>query len=552
MIFINNDTTKKRDVGIIPFILFLVSFLYLCIWTVPSNINGDALIHVSNIREIAETGDILSSYPHTIMDVNDGERIKYPITYPQIFYTVLTPAYMIGGENMLKLFSPLCGALIAVFVYLLVRPINKHMAIAAGFAAMMINTSRIIMTPLFEEYLLVAAVISIYFYYLFVSTMKWKFLVLTALFLGLVASTKQQGLIFFGVIVLHAVALALYPLVKKDSYNYIKPAIVLVLLSMIVIAGPVYKQIEQNGTIAFVPGGQSSSIPFLDSKYPENAESLDEIADIVSWPEYNSIIDVMGIYFLHPTTYGSSLTDNPPLFYPFFLIMLGLFVAGIIFMWRKKRILLGILLPIFLAEMLSAYIVGTPVRAYQVISLTIMAVFLIIGIWYAAELASSRFPRRITISSILLALLITVIACHEYRYNDSGRCDDIHVAAYEEIGDYIEENASSDALLIGTTEGFRHYSLRGRDMIWINEGGGAKIPLIFRTTDEEESLSWLKYYDIDYIFVETRQIGHGGYWDYIPEEGLMKYIDESPHFKRAHSVIMSDDDFILYKVIYDD
>lgn len=543
--------------------LFILTFTYLSICILPTNIHGDGLLHALIARETAENGEIPDHRPYYIMEVEQGVKTYYPITYPRVSYVMMALFYLIGGESMLKFFSPFFGSLVALFIYFLLRRINKPVGGIAGFLAIVFNSERFIMVPLIEQFLLASMTACIYFYYLFLKSTEKKYAILTALFLGLAMSLKQQGLVFFALILTHALFKIGYDLIKKRGAELLKPLVLLIIISIAISSIPLYDQIKRNGTLSFVPG--NSQIPFLVSKFPANQESMNEIDRIVGYwpvyePLYESLIDTIRRYFLHPIYYRFSARGVAAHAWFYFLTIL--YILGITYLSKKDTSLLSLLFFVSFGDVAVAYFANTPLWQYHLLSLSILPIFLLFGLFGVKQLKplhSTKRARAIIIP-LLACIIVTMILAsvtniHENIWIDSGRpsspsgrLDDYHLEAYKDMAIFVQNNTPEDAIFLTTEEGFMFFSKR--DAIWLNEGGGAKVPLIFETADEKEALYWLKYYNISYVFIDNRQTGWRGYFDYIPSHGLLDYIDKSAHFKKVYTVYSDNEVLRLYKVIY--
>lgn len=547
---------RNRYKDLLPLILVIVVFFYLAVYVLPVNIHGDGKFHTLYAREIVDTGRLPEHEPYSLVPAAD-ETVHLPINYPLGSHTLMAVFYMIGGETALKFFSPILGMLVAFFVYLLLRPISRYGALAAALFAVVLNSQRFIMVPLMEQLLLFAMVASLYFYYLFVENREKKYILLTGLFLGLVLATKQQGLVFFGAILAHAIFTGVYRKTRDGDFGLLKLVAPILIIAAIVSSGPLLDQLDRNGVI--VEEGSITIPPFSEPKVPLDDEASAEVLEITGYDiTYSSPLETLGAYFLHPFCYSSALSflrDNPIVGAFLCLLIALLFLSGAVYLFRRHSLLFSLIPFIFLVELLLTYFTDTRPFQYHNIGLATLGIILVFGLLGVAE--SVRFPNVTKFARLALPSLFVIGSVAGYvvvvlpDWNDSGRYEDYYVNAYEEMGASISGSVPDDAIFLtggGVGTAFQYYSQR--NTVWISEWGGAKIPLIFRAHDEEEALHWLDYYDVDYIFIDARQPSWHGLSDFISPDGLLEYIDESTHFEKVCSLYPGDEVLKIYRVIY--
>jgi hypothetical protein len=550
---------KRSDYGnVLPLLLMLLVFLYLTAYILPTNIHGDGRIHTLVAREIAQTGHLPRFFPYHIMSIDEGGRTMLPISYPLTSHTLMALFYMAGGEDALKFFSPLLGALIAAFIFFLLRPISSYGAFAAALLAIILNAQRLFMVPLLEQLLLFGMVASLYFYYMFLRRQKSRYLILAGLFLGLVLATKLQGLVFFAVILMHGTGAAIYMGLREGNIRFLKRFALVVAIAVVVSAGPLAGQVERNGTVMPVPA--RPGILSLGAKFLVDQQAQERLQQKIGYDiRYRSLTEAARVYLISPVYYARSLeiirrhSNSAALSLS---LMLPLLMLGLVHIFRRDRMLLSLLLLVFLAEILFAYLTHTWPFQYHNIGLATLGIFLIFGLFGVKGVTGYPALNKLV---LLIAIPVFVIATasgyanyiHEPLWKNSGRFDDYRLQAYREMGDFVRSKTPRDAVFLaggGAGTGFAYYSKR--DVTWIRDGGGAEVPTIFSTQNQDEALYWLKNYQIDYIFIDTRQTENPGVNDSIPRRGLLDYIDSSPHFKKVRSVYQGDEILKLYEVIY--
>jgi|GEM_PF-1797609 len=487
-------------------ILFVSVFIYLCIWVIPINMHSDGLFHLNVGRGIVEDGALLELAPHTVEN----------ISYPETFHVMLALVYMWGGEGMVKFLSPLCGALVALFIYLMLKPVSRCLGVLSGVFAIGFLTHTFL-NPLLEPYLLAGTITAVYFCYLFLKTGGKKYLWLASLFLGLSMSIKQPGLMLFGVILVVGIVVASYELLKRGHRQLLNSVPLLAIIPIAISFAPLRDQVARNGEL--YPG--VSHFSYID------------------WRGYEALSRIVKEYLL-----GPAFWERPSSWLSFLLIpILVLFILGAVYLYKRDKLLTYILLPVLVGEVLLAFMTSTLIRHYHVIGVALAPVFLMSSMFFVRKVMNLR------LASLLLAALLVifgvsgVLLYNKGWWGNSGRCSDQHISMYKEVGEFIKRNTGEDSVFLAADrEGLAYYSLRE---------GGTQIrnDAIFHCADDEAVLRQLISHDINYIFIESRLIEHENGCR-IPSEGLVSYIDKSPYFEEVFSVQGDEGDaFILYQVL---
>jgi len=530
-------------------LLCCLVFAYICVFVLPNNIHDDGMANGLLAKEIATTGDLLEHRPYHVMDASGGEVQYMPIAYPQTSHLAMALFYLIGEETFLEFFSPLFAVLTALFVYLLLSQVNRPVAFLAALVAVVINTDRFTMVPLVEQPLLALAVMSLYFYHRLLRTRQVRYVLLTALFLGLCVASKQQGLLVLATILSHGVCVAVYEYVKRKDLHVLKLIMSMLAVVTIIAFIPLFDQVDRNGTLDYVPG--ESALPFLESNFPVDPEAEAIHEELIGyWPSYSSVFGVLKQYFLYPIRYTSGGAGGAIAIALLCLVSVCL-VFSVAYLYGRDRALLSILLLVLLAEVIVTYLTDTPVHQYHVVGLSVYAILLVAGLrgaWGAARPWVGKRLAVIGAAALASALIAAPLVIYYPPWDNSGRYNDYYLEAFSQMGAYARENTPEDALFIAANEGFMYYA--ERDALWLNEGGGAKVPLIFSTDDESEALLWIRDYGVDYVFIDMRQLDRAGLFDYIPGCGLLDYIDSSSHFQEVCSVRPDGEALILYRIIW--
>ncbi|HEC92199.1 MAG TPA: hypothetical protein ENI51_04270, partial [Candidatus Atribacteria bacterium] len=532
---------KKNENHILPLVLFIGIFSFVSFYTLSANIHGDSKMHILFAKEIVKHGNLLQYSPYEVFMRSDGELTNIPIYYPLTTHTTIALFYMIGGEEVLKFFSPFFAALTALFIYFLLKHINKYGAFFVAIFAIVLNSPRFMMTPLLEQSLLFAMVASLYYYYTFLRKLNKKYLLLAGLFLGVTLAIKQQGLYFFTIIFIHCISVGIYKKIKKNETKLLKQFVLMIVITSVVCSGPLIDQMQRNGVLIQL-NYKFNIPPFLESQFPADLEAVRELHEIKGYSiDYKTLLEIFPVYLLHPFYYNHSveiLKQHDILqFLGYLLINSFLFTIGLIFIYRNDKMLSFLLIIIFITTMFVTYITDTFPIQYNNIGVAILSICLLFGLFGMKNVIRNLKIRKIVVSLIILISVITIVnsyvtEVHEPLWKNPGRYDDYYLNAYKKMGEYVQNNTPKDAIFLtggGIGTAFCYYS--ERRSLWITEFGNAKVPLIFKTKNEEEALHWLEYYNISYIFIDMRQTTCRGVNDYIPLQGLLDYVDSSSHFK---------------------
>jgi len=535
---------------ILPLVLFVLIFLFVNFYTLAANIHGDAKMHTLFAREIVKTGHILGHDPYRILNIKDDKVIYAPIAYPQTSHIFMALFYILGNEELLKFFSPFLVSVTALFTYLFFVNINIWLGFFGAIFATVLNMRRFIMTPLMEQFLLFGAVSTIYFYYLFLKKRQTKYIMLTSLFWGLTLATKQQGFILSAGILIHGLLFGFFKKTKNKSFNFLKQFAVIVLLTALVCSVPLYDQIERNGTFDSVPG--STKLPFMTSKYPLDSASWEVLQSRLSYLfEYKSTFEVLGVLIIQPIYYSISLNiirTSSSLVNSWIIIFGILFILGYFYLAKEDKKLFSLFLMVFFSNLYMIYHTNTSLDQYHNVFLYLFAVISMCGLFKSIKMLQKY--HRLIIPLVLLILITSgTVGYTTYiqpLYGQSGR--EKYIKYYKKLCMYVKDNTSKDSIFLTAETSFRYYC--ERNTIWITAGGGAKIPLIFETNNPNVALKWLKYYNVNYIFINNDQTKWRGSNDYIPPHGLLDYIDHLPCFEKVYEVPLENPKLILYKVSY--
>lgn len=528
---------------IIIIISVISAFLLMSAYTLNTNIHGDALTHLMVTESIIKSGDLPKYIPYKIIvskKYPECNGVPYPIPYPLSSYVIMSLFYFIGGMTLLKLFNPFFGVLSIIYIYLILNgvfKINKLFSCIIAILSVIINIPRIILTPSMEPILLFTTFGGLYYSLKFIEDHRVRYVVLSIFFLLNGISIKQQGIVYF---------LALSPfllyMLTKVSKN--KSLLLIIPLLVLMFSLPLIEQIERNGTIDVVP--TNSRIPLLKSKYPLDPWSRD-IGNMICtyWPKY-TWIQTIKIFLEYPFFYyRQNFYSNNLLIFEIFLLSIAIFT----FHKRIKRLYYYIFLWILIFEVIITKLTNTIVWNYHLVGLSVVVVLLFLGLYQI-----SRWLKKYTkvISPIFVLVFVVLLLIgyanfvHQTYWKNSGRLNDDIVHDYEILAKQVSKKIPNDALILTPEEGFRYFAKR--NTTWVSNCGGGELPLIFRERNTSFALRWLKYYNISYIFIDTRQTKWHGVGDYIPPAAL-EWLKRSKYFEE---VINVNNTLLVYKINFSD
>jgi 4-amino-4-deoxy-L-arabinose transferase-like glycosyltransferase len=153
---------------------------------------GDEGFYLFNARWIAQNGVIPVSNQLYKTDV-----FTLPFVYPPLFTIVETFAWMLGGNLLVKILSPLFTMLTAIFVYLLFKKIEKPIAgILASAIMLTVPTTVLYGILAYTDALLVMNIVAFtYFLFSSMNGENKKLLIIAGIFAALAILTKGIGII---------------------------------------------------------------------------------------------------------------------------------------------------------------------------------------------------------------------------------------------------------------------------------------------------------------------------------------------------------------------
>ena len=202
-------------------------------------------------------------------------------------------------------------------------------------------------------------------------------------------------------------------------------------------------------------------------------------------------------------------------------------------------------------EVLLTYWLSSPIGSYNVVGLAVLSIILAMGFYYLIKTLFVRAGRKFYVLIIMLFFIAQLVSgyvnyIHKPVWGNPGRNDDEHIKSYQNLSQFIQRaNISQNVIILGQSTLFKYYC--ERNLFWINDVDGVKIPFILKTKDKTSALKWIGYYGVKYVFIDNDQTYRRGLGDYFSSDGLLSYIDEVNYYKK----IYDDGTLRLYEVKLD-
>lgn len=551
---------NKEKILVMLFSLLVFGFYSYIVFTI--NIHGDSKYHALSAKVSVEQGSLTPYQPYRIYTYQNNERIYMPIAYPLTAESLFTVMYLFGNENMLKLYAPLFATIIFLISYLCIRELGIVQAsIASAFGVLAIG-ERLIMTPLMEPYFIVALLIVCLLLKKYFIAEKPSLLYLSAFFIGVASSVKQQGLILSLYFLFFIFSFFIYKLIKKKytTLYCLKTFSFIILIAFFVPFLAFSNQISRTGTLAYAPGGTglNSSIPFskyiqpiLTSKFPSNPAALEAIRETIGYNKDKvNLINKLKGFIMSPFLYYRSVTVD---FYESYQLMLISFIP-VLFLFgllskehivMKDRFLLLLFFGAVGTETISSFLFRTPITQYHSFGVLLTTILIF---FFAFRFTIAGRYLRLLVLSILTIFFITGYVTYLYPlWGQSGRENNTQLEAYKRIGNYVKNNTSPNAVFLAAETSFRYYAQR--DIVWLNESIGDSIHTTVSTSNDKTAVDALKKLRADYIVINRDQEKRVGVNDYLPPKGLVSFIDHSKYFTKVYDAY-GDNQMVVYKINY--
>jgi hypothetical protein len=546
--------------NIIPIIIIFLVFILFWLGTFRTNIHGDAKFHTLHAKESVFNNNLVKSQSYRLYSNDENKRVYMPISYPLTSEALFTILYLFGGEVLLKLYSPIFAVFIFLFTYLLLRNINLYFALVTGIVATLVNSERLLMTPMIEPYILVTSLAALYCLFKYFSIQKLKYLIISSILFSISIAIKQQGLLFIVPMLIFLVSYYLLK-VRKFPKNLIIIHLSLFISTITLLPFPAIKeQISRTGTFAYSPGQTDlpKTLPFyshiqpkLTSNFPIKPQASEAIKLTINYNKVNlTYLDKLKGFLLVPFLYYRSVNISNQLAYFHGIAILFIIFTIIGFYTGRNsgdsQLLFTLILIGSLYESVISFILKTPITQYHTIGITLVVILLCFSLF--------RLYKYINIYVYfgILSLFSFYITKGYMNYIyplwfTSGREDNYHLEGYKRIGEYVNSNISSDKIFLSGETSFRYYAQR--DTVWINENLGKEVYDLLRTNDIVLASSLISKLRIDYVVINKDQHKRKGLNDYLPPEGLVSLINNPLYFEQIYDPYL-DNHMGLYKLIY--
>ncbi|MBO8183467.1 MAG: hypothetical protein H0Z28_11875 [Archaeoglobus sp.] len=555
----NNFKRIRREENLVVIVSLLV-FLYVCIYVLTQNIHGDGFVHMFYAKEIVKNQNLIDHQPYRILDIYKGRMKYFPISYPLTYHVFLSVLYLFGGTILLKISSAFFATLVVIVLYLLFRNVKWYLGLVGGFFGVILSSHRFIMVPLMEQYLIPSFFFAVLFIYEFYTKNKTRYAILSGFFIGLSIAIKQQGLVLSSSLILF-VLISIIVRKKLNFRSSIKGLLVMFSAIALVSFLPLYDQIDRTGTIGYSPGETRlpNFIPLstyiqkniLKSKFPIDKEGKEWLDKVIGYKlKELSISDTFRQYILFPAYYNRWMHYKDDInILIFFSILI---ISGISLLFKRSKLIFSLTLLIFLSEFTTTWFFKTRIHQYQQIGIITLSIFIVAGTTRITK--QLKEYNKLLVPLFLMYLIVVLIVgwvtyIHNPLFKQEGRQSDEYIRLFKELGKFVKENTPKEAIFLAAETNFRYYA--ERNSIWVSNGGGGKIPLILNSKDPKIAIKWLKYYKVDYIFINLDQTKRKGVYDYIPNNGLLTYLDNSTnYFELVYAVPKEKPLLKLYKVKY--
>lgn len=550
-------TPHKFVLYIVPGTVFVLYFAAIA-YTFPFTTNGDGLTHTIITSEISSRKAILEFFPYYITGAENGGFQHVPIDYPLSFHVFMAAIWEAGGLYFLKLMPAFFALLTYMTSFLIMRKFTTNWAGIAAAMVPFVIVERLVQPVLQEPMLLPFSLAAIYSYVNMLEggPNRKQWIILTGVMLAFAAAIKQQGIILMLVILLHYAIYNAVVYAKTRRITRTQLAGCLFIPVMIVVVMPSFIEMYQrNGTPLGTDVPMLRGLPFIDPKYVASDESAQVLSQrLAYWFSYNGIQEPFFQMFSYPICIGYCDATTVVVAAIFILALAG----SAIFATHKNngRHFIAVLAAVLIGEVVTAFIQTDYVGQYHQVGLAMVVFLSFVGVLalfrYFAKISSIR-------SYVLVpALALMILSAAFLAYSGfstvhanswgapKGRLTADIQTEYVDAGRYMRTKLPSDAIVLGAEAGIQFYGKR--QMLWIHSIGGDRVPLIFETTDVIKSLTWMKNYGVEYIFIDTRQTQWFGVSDYIYPFGLLPNLEKFDNFNRLYN--STSGRLLLYQVDY--
>ena len=536
---------RIKRTGLLLVIIIIINIVFRTWLAISMGIWRDGPFHTMVAQQIVNEGELVRFSPFNVVDVAEGDRTYWPVTYPMAYYLLLAIMYMLGGELGILIFSPLISSISILGVYIIAKHYfgTKVGILSACIFSIDAVTVFVSSSVYMDSLIVFFAILSIIEIERLVDSNRGFSPVRTGLWLGMLACIKQTG-------ILTAISLVAYGLIiagsefklKGNTRKLIEMLKTIIIAIGIAIPFLLYQYIA-NGSLLYPP----FTIPFMNEKWvidPESAIYLNKFR-----PEYlKPIYDVLYETLLYPfpLTIWGVITST---------VLAVLAIFGLIYtiINRNKAYLTEFFVITSISVVFMKFF-RLVIPRYFLILRVFSAIFVVLGIYYLQEHDFIKIPKIIYRAKIsrsrryrnkqLISYLFLFLVGFSLTYQATA---DIFIAnasdriakreiqnrieLYQQAGQWIQQNTPENILILGgRAHEVAFYSQR--DTVWIFWFGAHNVPKIFQAYTAEDALTYLANYNIDFIWLDRLQVANG-FYELIPLHGLNDILGISPYFEKV-------------------
>ena len=502
---------------------------------------SDSAMHLLFMKIIAGTGHLPTHIPHFAAKVAPGGSVEawFPYQYTPLYHIVGAGFYKVGGPNAVLLLGPLCGAIVALLLFHLVRPSVAWPFALVGAALVLIhrNSWPVFTWVFMEPMCLVFFIGSLLYYRRLWSGGGRRNAVAAGVLLGLAISTRQTALMYAAFMAMHSFLSVTWGLRGcTNRWAFLRGATAtygLMFGTAGLVALPAVGYLFwMTGNVGYGAIGLPGFVPHLEVDPAANA------------------------YISSITTPGLSLVDWADRFKRIILYMnpwspwwytyapLALYVLGTAWLLRKRDKKHTFLATYALVHLLGEFVLFLTVHgsvryviASRILFYSVVAVGLF-ALWHwVFSLLESDAPglwgKRAQVGVLATACVLVFVPAfvsgpylaHLSNF-DAPRSE--RARAYEELGDWIKQKTPPGSLILSG----RWYAPAlyfDRDYTWVTYYGNTWAVEASQATDPQASMDILARYGVDYVIVQKPP---GSYVDRMPQDGLRHtLLEDQQHFK---------------------
>lgn len=497
---------------------------------------SDGTLYAAIVRDIARTGQIPASHPNALA----APEMSLPVFYPQLFFVLVAVFGLYVGEIAFSLIPALSGALVVLAMYLLARRFMGRNVFALIVPAVLVGSFYLMLfsASRFKADIYVAFMFII-FLYAFLRALESKralpWVFSGAIVLAGAIGGKQYGLFLFFLLLTSAVALVLLRRGTARS-KALRRIALLTLVTALVSVPVLWFQFSTTGTVSY-PTNYVEPLNTIEAAFAD-------VLGINRWlpnPAYieNVKFSAFGLSRIQDALSPAAIIDYlSPFSGPGGGLLTVLFLAfsalGVFRILKERQFELLLFLVFFFALLLS-YIFYIQSPEHNTVLPILATVFLALGVQTTVEglMRARRSFARIASVLILAAIVVaaSVSLADSYLYFDRvSRDQTIKMGEFEDLGDWLMNNTSSDVVIITSRfEEVGYYT--DRQTIWLNVVDGTVVYYTINYGNLSEIVSLMQSDRTFYIVVPVWWIGNPESWVGFMSGPNVKMIKDSELFQ---------------------